>query len=284
MTGFFSDGTQKNFTQKVIYSSNDPASCSRRTLDGNARARRGRRRRHRGRLRDRARDRRQLERFGRQRGDGGRLGADPDADVDGPTPTRTFTPQPTATATPVLVSLVDHAARGRTQRRPGAEFLGTATYSNGDDKNVTQSSTYLSSDPAVVQCPNDISGNRGQTLAVGVGVATISARVRRRHHHGNRRGREFTVVVPPTPTATRTGATPTPTFTAEPTATATPVLVSLALSPPAAKQRLGAFQNFVATATFSDGATKNFTQQVIYSSSDPEHRRPRRTSPPTRAA
>jgi len=61
--------------------------------------------------------------------------------------------------------------------------------------------------------------------------------------------------------ATRT-ATPTPTVTA------TPMLVRVVVGPATAKRQVGQTQNFTATGFYSDGATKNLTQKVIYSSSD----------------
>jgi hypothetical protein len=269
VTGFFSDGSQKNFTQKVIYSSSNLGAVYPPNEQGNA----GR-----------------VEAVGvgtavisvTEPGTGVNSNATDDSAVmevvlaptptptsTAPTPTRTVTPKPTATATPVLVTLLITPLEAKRNVGQPQNFTVKGVYSNGDEKNLTQAVTYHSSNTSVVQTPNDTSGNKGTTLAVGAGVATISATLDGVTTTATGGDATFTVVVSPTPTATRTGPTPSATLTASPTATATPVLVSIALSPPSTKKGLGAFQNFVATGTFSDGSTKNFTQQVTYSSSDP---------------
>ncbi len=268
--GFFSDGSQKNFTQKVIYSSDNPSAVYPPNTDGN----RGR-----------------VEAVGvgsatvsvTEPGTGVNSNASGESAVmdvvaaptptptsTAPTPTRTFTPVPTATATPKLVSLSISPLVAKRNVGQTQNFSVTATFSDGSTKNVTQLVTYSSSDSNVVQTPNDAATNKGRTVAVGPGVATIKAT----HPSGvstttTGGDAEFTVVVAPTPTATRTGPTPTPTFTPAPTATATPVLVAVALKPQSTKRGIGDAQNFTATGTFSDGSTKNLTQRCDYASSDP---------------
>ena len=190
----------------------------------------------------------------------GRPGADPDADVDGADADPDVHAATDGDRDAGLVSLSITPLEVKRNVGQGQNFSVRGLYSNGDGKNLTQAATYLEQRPRrgaaserhQQQQGGDARRRRRRRDDLGV--------VRRRHHHGNRRDAQFTVVVPPTPTATRTGATPTPTFTAEPTATATPVLVSLALSPPAAKKGLGAFQNFVATGTFSDGSTRRISR------------------------
>lgn len=267
--GFFSDGSEKNFTQKVIYSSTNLAAVYPPNTEGN----RGR-----------------VEAVGvgvatiyvTEPTTGVNSNASdenavmevveaptPTPTSTAPTPTRTVTPRPTVTATPRLVTLqlaplVVKRKVGETQN-----FSVTGVYSDGSEKNLTQLATYASSDPQVVQAPNDTSTNKGRTLAVGPGVAIISATYAGLQTTNAGGDAEFTVTVAPTPTPTRTGPTPTRTLSPTPTVTATPVLVSLALSPTSTKRGIGTAQNFVATGTFSDGSTKNLTQRATYTSSDP---------------
>jgi len=268
-TGFFSDGSTKNFTQKVIYQSNDLNVVFPPNAVGNA-----------GRVEAVGPGSAVISATEPTTGISSNNSDDsavmvvveaptPTPTSTNPTPTKTFTPIPTVTATPKLVSIAVSPATAKRNAGQTQQFTCTGTFSDGSLKNLTQQVTYASSSPSVASAPN-ADGNRGQVLAVGPGVATISAS----HASGVTSGASggnatFTVVVPPTPTATRTGATPTKTFTPAPTVTATPVLVALALSPTTAKRGIGAFQNFTATGSFSDGSTKNLTQRVEYTSSDP---------------
>lgn len=269
VTGYFSDGTEKNFTQKVIYHSSNLDAVFPPNQEGNA----GR-----------------VEAVGvgtavisvTEPGTG--ITSDmsdesavmevveaptPTPTTTAPTPTRTFTPIPTPTATPVLVSLAISPLSPKRSVGQAQNFVVAGTYSDGNTKNLTQSVIYSSSNTTVAQTPND-DGNKGRVLAVGGGVATITAT----HASGvtttNTGGdATFEVVIPPTPTATHTGPTPTRTVSPTPTATATPVLVSLALGPQSVKRGIGATQNFSATGTMSDGSTRNLTQRCQYTSSDP---------------
>jgi hypothetical protein len=166
------------------------------------------------------------------------------------------------------------------KRAAGAfqNFSVSATYSNGDTKNFTQKVEYSSSDNAVAFPTNSTEPgtNKGRVNAVAPGVATISARdpvtgITTTASGGNA---TFTVTEAPTPTPTHTGPTSTAptgtrTFTPSPSPTATPVLVAIELKPLTAQKAVGAFQNFQATGTFSDGNKRNVTQLVTYVSSDP---------------
>src|SRR5262249_23498129 len=67
----------------------------------------------------------------------------------GTTPTKTKTPTPTVTATPVLVSLVLNQPTVKKQVGLFQVYSVSGTYSNGDVKNLTQKVDYASSNPAV---------------------------------------------------------------------------------------------------------------------------------------
>jgi hypothetical protein len=265
----FSDGSQKNFTQKVIYSSSDLDAVFPPNASGNA-----------GQVQAVGVGTAVISVTEPTTGVNSNTSNEsatmevveaptPTPTSTAPTPTRTFTPVPTATATPVLVSVTLAPATAKRNAGQTQNFTTTGTYSDGSQKNLTQVVTYASSDPNVAQAPNE-AGNKGKVLAVGAGVATISAvhasGVSSAASQGNA---EFTVVVPPTPTPTRTGPTPTPTLSPTPTVTATPVLVALTLSPASTKRGIGSAQNFTATGTLSDGSTKNLTQRADYFSSAP---------------
>ena len=268
-TAFFDVGPSKNFTQKVIYSSTDPNVAFPTNEDGNA-----------GKVDAVAIGTATIAALEATTGISSNDSNEsavmtvveaptPTPTRTGPTPTKTRTPTPTATATPELVSLVLAPSTAKRNVGQTQNFTATGTYSDGNAKNLTQSVTYASSDPNVVQAPNTV-GNKGQTIAVGAGIATISATdpgsgVTTTASGGDA---QFEVVIPPTPTPTHTGPTGTPTLSATPTISPTPVLVRLALKPLAATRPVGAIQNYTATAVFSDGSEKNFTQKVVYSSTD----------------
>lgn len=102
-------------------------------------------------------------------------------------------------------------------------------------------------------------GFPGQCLGVGTGPLDLDyvQRCMRITHSLVSRlllGVEYPAIVTATPT---------------PRPTPTPVLVSLRLAPPLARKPVGTIQNYSAIAELSDGNTRNFTQRVQYSSSDP---------------
>ncbi len=268
VTAHFSDGSTKNFTQKVIYHSDDLAVAFPPNIDMN----RGR-----------------VEAVGvgsavisvTEPGTGINSNTSdesalfevveaptPTPTSTAPTPTRTVTPQPTATATPILVTLQISPLQPKRNVGQTQNFSVKGIYSNGDEKNLTQLATYVSSNPSVAQCPNDTTTNKGTVHAVGPGVAIISATYNGVSTTNTGGNAEFTVVIQPTPTVTRTGSTPSPTFTPSPTASATPVLVSIKLAPETTSKGLGTFQNFSVSGTMSDFTTRNLTQRVIYHSSN----------------
>jgi hypothetical protein len=265
VTGFFSDGTQKNFTQKVIYSSSNLNAVFPPNAVGNASL---------------------VEAVGV--GTAVISVTEPTTGVNsnasnesatmevvaalttrtGATPTKTPTPPPIPTATPTLLSLTLVPATAKLGIGQSQSFTVTGIYADGSQKNLTQLVTYGSSNSRVAATPNE-AGNKSRVVAVGPGVATITAThpsgVSSNASGGNA---ELAVIVAPTPTPIRIGATATRTISPTPLATATPILVSLALSPPMTRRGIGAFQSFATTGTFSDGSTKNLTQRVDYFSSD----------------
>ncbi|MCC6848837.1 MAG: Ig-like domain-containing protein [Deltaproteobacteria bacterium] len=269
VTGYFSDGGEKNLTQKVVYSSSNLAAVYPPNTEGN-----------RGRVEAVGVGVSTISATEPTTGTSSDASGEsammevveaptPTPTSTNPTPTRTATPKPTATTTPVLQTLRLSPLVAKRKVGESQNFSVVGVYSDGSEKNLTQQATYVSSTPTVVQAPNDATTNKGRTLAVGPGVATISAAFGGVNTTDTGGDATFTVTAAPTPTPTRTGATPTRTLSPTPTVTATPVLVSLALSPASTKRGVGAAQNFVATGTLSDGTTKNLTQRVTYTSSDP---------------
>lgn len=194
----------------------------------------------------------------------------PTATRTGATPTRTVSPTPTATATPVLVSLA--LSPQSTKRGIGVSqnFVATGTFSDGSTKNLTQRAEYTSSDPSIASAPN-AADNKGRVTAVNIGTALISAvdtvtGIGTAASGGNA---TFEVVPAPTPTPTNTGVTPTRTKTPTPTVTSTPVLIGLVITPTTVKKSVGQAQTFIVNATYSNGDVKNVTQKVDYFSSKP---------------
>ncbi len=267
--GIFSDGSSKNYTQKVIYFSSNLAVAFPPNEEGNA----GR-----------------VEAVGvgtatisavepgtsissEASGESAIMtvveAPTPTATRTGPTPTRTFTPIPTATATPILQQLLITPLVAKRKVGEDQNFSVHAIFSDGSDKNVTQLATYSSSNTNVVQTPNDTTTNKGRTVAVGPGVAMIKAVWNGVSTTNTGGDAEFTVTISPTPTVTRTGSTPTPTLSPSPTPSATPVIVSLKLTPETSSKGLGTSQTYVATATLSNGSTQNITQRCTYTSSNP---------------
>lgn len=267
--GFFSDGSDKNYTQKVVYHSSNLAAAFPPNMEGN-----------RGRVEAVGIGSSTISVTDPVTG----INSDPSGGsavltvVEAPTPTptstsatptRTRTPTPTATSTPILLGLTISPLTPKRKVGETQNFTVQGQYSDGSTRSLTQAVTYSSSNTAVATTPNEV-GNKSRVIAVGPGFATIKAT----HASGvtttNTGGdATFEVIVAPTPTATRTGPTPTRTVTPLPTATSTPVVVSVALNPQSARRGLGGSQNFSAIATFSDGSTKNITSRCTYSSSNP---------------
>ncbi len=279
-TGHYSDGSTKNLTQQVTYSSSDPSVAVATNLEGN-----------RGRVEIVGPGMATISAVepgtGASSDPGGNgeitvpppptvtATATPTVTGTGPTPTLTPTPTRTVTPTPVLVNITLAPAAATRQVNDVQNFTATGHYSDGSTKNLTQKVTYTSSDPSVAVATN-LEGNRGRVEIVGPGMATISAVEPGTGASSDPDGNAvITVPIPPTPTTsptpTITGTGPTPTTTPTPTRTATPtpVLQNITLAPSEVTRQVNQTQNFTATGHYSDGSTKNLTQKVTYTSSDP---------------
>jgi len=124
-------------------------------------------------------------------------------------------------------------------------FTATAHYADGSTRNVTQDVRYRSSDQAVVRTPN-AARKRSRVEAVGPGTATISA----------------TDPASGVGSADGEGA-------GNATMTVLGKLERIELAPRAPSRAVGQPQNFTATGFFAGGGTRNLTQHVTYTSSDP---------------
>ena len=110
------------------------------------------------------------------------------------------------------------------------QFAATATYSDGTTGNVTTTATWTSSKPTVATVAS------GLATGVAAGSTTV--------------------------TATLSGVTGTATLTV------TPTLSSVAVTPNPAAIEIGATQQFIATATYSDNSTKVVTTTASWKSAN----------------
>ncbi len=175
----------------------------------------------------------------------------------GPTPTG---PTPTGpTPTPILQSIsLDPATHQRVVGQTQS-YVATGHYADGSTQNLTQRLTYDSTDTDVAVAPNT-PGARSKVTAVGPGTTTISAIDPVSGIGTSDSGGDaiLTVIVVPTPTGpTPTGPTPVP------------ILQGITLSPASHFRAVGQTQTYLATGHYSDGSTRNLTQKLTYSSSDP---------------
>lgn len=172
--GFFSDGSDKNFTQKVVYHSSNLAAAFPPNLEGN-----------RGRVEAVGIGSSTISVTDPVTG----INSDPSGGsailtvVEAPTPTptstsatptRTRTPTPTATSTPILVGLTISPLTPKRKVGESQNFTVQGQYSDGSTRSLTQVVTYSSSNTAVATTPNEV-GNKSRVLAVGPGFATIKA-------------------------------------------------------------------------------------------------------------
>jgi uncharacterized protein YjdB len=123
-------------------------------------------------------------------------------------------------------------ATGATQ-----QFAATATYSDGSTANVTTSAAWVSSKPAVATI-----NAAGLASALSSGSTTVTATLT-----GVSGTAAVTVPQPPPPVT----------------------VTSIAVTPPTASIAAGATQQFVATATYSNGTTGNVTTTATWTSSKP---------------
>jgi uncharacterized protein YjdB len=123
-------------------------------------------------------------------------------------------------------------AAGATQ-----QFAAKATYSDGSTADVTTSAAWVSSKPAVASI-----SAAGLATALSSGSTTVTATMT-----GVSGTAAVTVPQPPPPVT----------------------VTSIAVTPPTATIAAGATQQFVATATYSDGTTGNVTTTAAWTSSKP---------------
>jgi hypothetical protein len=161
-----------------------------------------------------------------------------------PTPVPTVTPTPTGGGTPGGV-LAIHIGPTTRYVNPGgtATFTATADLVGGGTANYTQKVIWSSSNPDVALAKN-VDGDRSRIEAVNPGVATIS-------------------VTDPVSGVSSTASGSDAAFNVPGD------LLSIALTPAAPAFGVGEAKTLVAMGSFEGGVTRNITQQLDYSSSDP---------------
>jgi trimeric autotransporter adhesin len=122
-------------------------------------------------------------------------------------------------------------------------FTATGHFAGGVTRNLTQRVQYASSDPAVARTAND-KGDRSRIDALAPGTVTISAK-------------------DPTTGVASTASGSDASFTV------LGALERVTLAPATVKRPVGQAQRMTATGHYAGGATRNLTQHVVYSSSDP---------------
>lgn len=122
-------------------------------------------------------------------------------------------------------------------------FTATGHYEGGATQNLTQHVVYTSSDPSVVSAPNEV-GNRSKVTMVAPGTATITATDPVSQISTTDSGDDSTITV--------LGA-----------------LEQITLSPVQATRAADQVITYTAIGHFGGGTTKNLTQRVDYTSSDP---------------
>ncbi len=161
-------------------------------------------------------------------------------------PTGTATPAPTPTPGGPLGSvLAIHISPLTRYVSPGSSstFTATADLVGGGTEDYTQKVIWQSSNSAVALAKN-LAGDRSRIEAVSLGVATISA-------------------VDPVSNVSSTATSGDATFNVP------GALLSIALTPLSTALDVGEAKSLVATGTFEGGVTRNITQQLDYSSSNP---------------
>ena len=146
----------------------------------------------------------------------------------------------TATATvtinaALLLSIAIYPANLNFANGTTQQFTVIGTYSDGSTHDITSTATFISSNPTVVSV-----SSTGLATAAGPGSAQI--------------------------TVTLDGQTTTTQSVTVTSAT----LISIAINPSSVNFANGTTQQFTAIGTFSDNTTQNLTNQVIWSSSNPQ--------------
>ncbi len=199
LTGTFSDGSSQTLTSGVSWSSSNPAVAS---IDASGLAK------------------------GVARGPVQFTGSYGGQSVTSSVATVTSATLVSIAVTPANVSL----AKGTNQ-----QFTVIGTYSDGSTMDLTQSSTFSSSNPSVLGITST-----GVATAGGVGSAQI--------------------------TVSSGGIT----YTTQPVNVTPATLSSIAITPMSPSIAAGTMQQFTATGTFSDGSTQDLSSQVVWSSSNPQ--------------
>jgi len=122
-------------------------------------------------------------------------------------------------------------------------FTAIGHYASGTTRNLTQKVEYVSSNPAIVRTPN-AEGERSRVEAVSPGTVMISATDPKTGISSHDSGGDATMTV--------LGG-----------------LERLTLSPAAVNRWVGQSQRLTATGHYAGGKTRNLSQKVIYTSSDP---------------
>ena len=180
------------------------------------------------------------------------------------TPTRTATPTVTLTATPTRTTTptATRTATPTATRTPTPTVTLTAT----PTRTTTPTAT-LTATPTVTRSPTPTRTLTPTPTRTGTPTVTRTATPTRTTTPAP----TFTASPTLTPSATPT-LTPTPTVTSTPTPTATltpaGAVVALAVGPVSRTIDQGATTFCSAVATFANGATKNYTQRVDWSTSD----------------
>ncbi len=191
------------------------------------------------------------------------LSVPPAVPTRSPTPTRTVTPTPTRSPTPTLTVTATPTPTStaptptpdgtpialrvspvsRTVNIGGSgNFTATADFANGAMQNYTQLVQWASDDESIATISNT-DPTRGRATGVAPGTATISA------------------------TDPTTGITSTAS-SSDGTITVLGPLVSISLAPSTTTIEVGEAARFTATGHYSDGSTRNITQQVTYATSN----------------
>jgi hypothetical protein len=158
----------------------------------------------------------------------------------------TPTPAPTATPSGPAGAVVKIVIGPKTRYvNPGdtSTFTATAELVGGGTANYTQKVVWTSSNPGVALAEN-VTNDRSRIEAVSPGIATISATDPVSGVSSTASGDDATFNVP--------GA-----------------LLSIALTPTTTALDVGETKSLVATGNFEGGVSRNITQQLTYSSSDP---------------
>ncbi len=155
------------------------------------------------------------------------------AQISGTFDGQTATTSPVQVTAATLVSIAVQPSSASFAKGTSQQFKVTGFFSDGTTEDLTQSATFESSDPSVVNI-----SSTGQASGVGVGTATVT-------------------VTDDGQTATTSSVSITPA-----------TLTSISITPANPRIAAGTNQAFTAVGTFSDGTTQNLTTQVVWTSAN----------------